>query len=52
MEDLHEEQQNQENFDVESVNERRGQRRGSNRGHKKSSKKINIYDYMRNDKNF
>jgi hypothetical protein len=40
-----------ENFDVESVSERRGQRRGSNRP-RKQVKKINIYEYLRNDKNF
>jgi len=51
MEDLMEEQQNVENFDMESVSERRGQRRGSNRP-RKQVKKINIYEYLRNDKNF
>jgi hypothetical protein len=52
MEDLMEEQQqNVENFDMESVGERRGQRRGSNRP-RKQVKKINIYEYLRNDNNF
>jgi hypothetical protein len=52
MEDLMEEQQNfQNNFEMENASDRRGQRRGSNRP-RKQVKKINIYEYLRNDKNF